>query len=206
MKTSESEWAAWLQKCQQDTLLKNLADELHSQEERQFNTDLLTLILFASGHERYRFPALRILVKTFGHYGALRICLLAAKQSHERYRLIIRERGRSEIPDKGKRRKRTNFDSECWDIGISVYEKMASGKLKQNAVDETRRELKLNLSDESISRRLQRFKELARQQGFVPNSAFAQMFGTELPHSDISLKQLHRKGRPPKKGQHTKRE
>ncbi len=146
-----------------------------------------------SGDKSCRFWAMRFAVRRLGA-PALRILLLAVKDvGNSKLRLVVRPRQPNEYPDKQARLRRFEQRWRTEEIGRTFYGLMKDGLAKRRAIAETRRLLRLNLSERSFERELAEFRRLVRKRGYVGDPSIG-WNGTFSPR--LYLSDLPKRGRP----------
>ncbi|WP_170001992.1 hypothetical protein [Pseudopontixanthobacter vadosimaris] len=168
----------------------------------------------ATPSERLR--ALRVLVKRFGRLDAFTLTLLAAPKSMQDWTLSIRRRKHSEKLDGGKRDREFEREFLAQRIGKEVYERMAAGQSKSDAIEAVKKDYrtgasysqignfpafnrpKLDLPDlDGIEKLLAIFRRNARKRGYVDPYAPHSLVDPREP--DLRLSDIPKRGRPRKR-------
>ena len=163
-----------------------------------------------------RFRALRILVKRFGRLDTFTLALIAAPKSMQDWTLGIRKRKRSEKSDGGKREREFEREFLAQRIGKEVYERMAAGQSKPDAIEAVKEDYrtgapypqignfptfsrpKLDLPDlDGIEKLLAIFRRNARKRGYIDPYAPHSLVDPREP--DLRLSDIPKRGRPRKR-------
>ena len=164
-----------------------------------------------------RFRALRILVSRFGREEAHLLALMAAPKSKQSWMLSVRHRKYSEKSDGGKRDHEREREDLAQRIGDEVYQRMAAGQPKDNAIEAVKEDYrtgapypqigdfpafnrpKLNLPNAGgIEKLLGIFRRNARKRGYV--DPYASHLGFPVAREpDLKVSDIPQRGRPRKK-------
>lgn len=161
-----------------------------------------------------RLRALRILVKRFGLENTYLLTLMAAPKSMQSWILSIRKRKDSEKSDGGKRDREFEREDLAQRIGEEVYQRMAAGQSKDNAIKGVKEDYrtgapyppigdflafnrpKIILPDtDGIEKLLGIFRRNARRRGYVdPNAPYYDSHVAREP--DLKVSDIPKRGRP----------
>jgi hypothetical protein len=172
--------------------LARVHDGIHCDIKNEFrDADLILRAL--SGDETVRFRAILLAARRLGAHATRVLMLSVAETGMSRLRIVMRPRMPSEFSDGGARDRKFDRKWRIERIGQRVYCLMKEGMTKAAAVKSAKEELRLNLSNRSIERELDAFRQIVRKRGYVGDPLMGALGGL-APR--LRLSDLPKRGRP----------
>lgn len=162
-------------------------------------TDIEIMAQFMVGGHGSKFSALRALFRQLGSENGRYLLLYASQNSNTRFRIFIERRKDIHRADGGRRMRAWRTRQQMEDIGNIYYNARYAGKSDRDAIDQVRTDLRVNLSDETIRKKLDGFRKLVVERGyFDPHAPHLARWTGVLKEPEILVANITKRGRPKK--------
>lgn len=162
-----------------------------------------------------RIRALRTLLRRFGRNNTSLLAIMASPRAGHPWRISVRPRKDSEKPDRGKRHRKRKREELAQRIGMEVYDRMAAGQSKIEAIKSVKEDYRIGapypsignsppvyrpritLPDtDGVEKLLTIFRQEAKKRGYVDVYASLKPIAQE---PRLKLADIPTRGRPRKK-------